>query len=101
MLLDGQLRLFLPVNPSADGIVQRHIVFSDQGAAGRGGTQAAQADSLRRGIGHQRTRPAEHLHAGKLAQFVVQGHRSRGIREPFADSSRVVAGLSSAPSGAR
>src|ERR1035438_4810705 len=33
-----QLRLFLPANPTGEGIVEGHVVFGDQGAAGGGGT---------------------------------------------------------------
>src|ERR1019366_4121135 len=56
---DSKLGLLLPVNPTGKRIVERHIVFSKQGAAGGGGTQSAQAHSLGRGIGDQRTGAAE------------------------------------------
>ena len=98
--LDGELGLLLPVNPSAERVVERHIVFGDERAAGGGGTQAAQADALRGGIGDQRTGAAEELDAGKLAQLIVEGDGGGGAQR-FAVSRRVVAGLSSAPSGAR
>ena len=75
--VDGELGLLLPVNPSADGVVEGHIVFGDQRAAGGGGTEAAQADALRGGIGHQRTGAAEQLDAGKLAQLAIHGDRGR------------------------
>ncbi len=75
--VNGELGLLLPMNPSADGVVEGHVVFSDQRAAGGGGTQAAQADALRGGIGHQRTGAAEQLDAGKLAQLIVHGDCGR------------------------
>ena len=53
--LDGELGLLLPVNPTAERVVERDIVFGDQSAAGRGGTEGAKADSLRGGIGDERT----------------------------------------------
>ena len=31
--VDGELRLFLPVDPPADSIVERDIILRDQGAA--------------------------------------------------------------------
>ena len=68
----GQFGLLLPVNPSAYGVVQRDIVLGEQGAAGGGGTQAAQADSLRGGVCHQRTGTAEEFDTGKLAKLAVQ-----------------------------
>jgi hypothetical protein len=34
-LADGERRQLLPVNPAAEGIVEGHVVVSDQGAAGR------------------------------------------------------------------
>jgi hypothetical protein len=76
--LDGELRLLLPMNPSADGVVEGHIVLGDEGAAGRSGAEAAYADSLRGGIGNERTGAAEHFNAGQLAHLVVQGDGGHG-----------------------
>jgi hypothetical protein len=60
------------VNPSAEGIVKRHTIFDDQGAAGRGGPEAAQADALRGGVSHQRAGAPEKLHAWNLPQLAVE-----------------------------
>ena len=84
-IANGELRLLVPVDPSAQRIVERLIVFRDQSAAGGGGTEAAQADALRGGVGDQRTRSAVELHARKLAHLAVEGDgrggAERGLRE--------------------
>ena len=77
--LDRQFGLLLPVNPPSYGVVQRHVVLGDQGAAGGGGTEAAQADALRGGVGHQGAGAPEQLDAGKLTQPSVEGDGSRGV----------------------
>ena len=70
--VDGECRLFEPVNPAADGIVERHVVHHKQCPAGGGGPQAAQADALRRGIGNERAGAAEGFNAGNLTHGAVE-----------------------------
>ena len=77
--MDGELGPFLPVDPATDGVVQRNVVLGHQGAAGGGGSQAAQANALRRGVGDERTGAAEKLDAGKLAHLIVEGDGGGGL----------------------
>ena len=85
---DGELGLLLPVNPSAERIVERHIVLGDEGAAGGGGTESAKADALRSGIGDERAGTAEKLDAGKLAQLVIEGEAGGGAQRLLSKQAR-------------
>ena len=60
------------MNPAAERIVERDIVFGDQRAAGGGGTEGAKADSLRGRIGDERAGAAKQLDAGELAELIVE-----------------------------
>ena len=61
------------MDPPANGIVERHIFHGEQGAAGGGGAEAAQAESLRGGVGDERAGAAEELDAGQLAELAIEG----------------------------
>ena len=86
--LDGELGLLLPVNPSADGVVEGHIVVGNKRAAGGGGTEAAQADALRCGVGDERTGAAEELEAGNLADLAVEGDGRRVAESALREQPR-------------
>jgi len=73
---------------SGEGVVQRDIVFGEQGAAGGGGTECAEAHSLRGGVGDQRTGAAEELEAGKLAELVVECGRGGGAEGLLSEEAR-------------
>jgi hypothetical protein len=69
--LNGEFGLLLPVDPAADGVVEGYVVVGDKRAAGGGGAEAAQADSLGGGVGDERTGTAEKLEAGNLSDLAV------------------------------
>ena len=87
-VFDGELGLLLPVNPAAERVVERDIVFGDEGAAGGGGTEGAKADSLRSGIGDERAGAAKELDAGKLAQLVIEGDAGGGAQRLLGEKAR-------------
>ena len=68
---------FVPVDPSAEGIVQGDVVLEDEGAAGGGGAEAAERDALTGGVLDAGAGAAEEFEAGLLAEFVVE--RDGGI----------------------
>ena len=85
---DGELGLLLPVNPSAERIIERDIVLGNESAAGGSGTESAKADALRSGIGHERAGTAEKLDAGKLAQLVIEGEAGGGAQRLLSKQAR-------------
>jgi hypothetical protein len=64
---------FVPVDPSAEGVIHGDVVLEDEGSAGRGGSESAQGDALTGRILNARTGAAEEFEAGLLAEFVVEG----------------------------
>ncbi len=72
--MNGELGLLLPMNPSADRVVEGYVVVGDKRAAGGGGAETAQADALRCGIGDERTGAAKKFEAGNLADLAVEGN---------------------------
>ena len=69
---DGLGGDFVPVDPSAEGIVHGDVVLEDEGAAGGSGAEAAQRYALAGGVLHARTGAAEEFEAGLLAELVVE-----------------------------
>src|SRR5580704_2133649 len=69
---DGFGRDFVPVNPSAEGIVHGDVVLEDEGAAGCGGAETAQGNALAGGILYARAGTAEEFEAGLLTELVVE-----------------------------
>ena len=86
--MNGELGLLLPVNPAADGIVEGHVVVDDECAAGGGGAEAAQADSLGCGVGDERTGTAEELEAGNLADLAVESDGRRFAENALREEPR-------------
>jgi hypothetical protein len=77
--LHCQFRLLQPVNCSGKRVAQRHIVFSQQCAAGRRRAQGAQAHSLRGGVSHHRAQPTEEFKAGQLPQLSIQSYGCHSV----------------------
>ena len=69
--VDRHLRHAIPVDPAAEGVVERHAVGEHQRPAGARGRQPAQRDALRGRVGGARRRTAEQREAGREAQHVV------------------------------
>jgi len=61
-----------PVDPAAEGIVEGDAVPENHCAAGAGGTQSAQGDALRAGIGDQAGGAAEETEPRQQAEAVVE-----------------------------
>ena len=72
-LLDALQRDSVPVDPAAEGVVDRDTVDQDEGAAGPAGADTAERQALSRRVRHEARRAPEQAEAGDLAQEVVQG----------------------------
>ena len=87
-VVDGERGLLLPVDPAAERVVEGHILLRDECAASGGGTEAAQADALRRGIGNERWRAAEEFDAGKLPELIVERDAGSGGQRLLREDAR-------------
>ena len=72
---DGLSRNAIPVDPAAERVVQRNSVLENQGAAGAVRTQAAQRNSLGRGICRTAAGAPEEAESGNLAKVIIQSER--------------------------
>ena len=88
------------MNPAAERVVERDIVFGDQSAAGGGGTESAKTDSLRGGIGDERAGTAKELDAGQRAQLIVEGDGGGGAQGFAGEQARSDGALQDAERGA-
>jgi len=66
-----------PIDPAAEGIVERHPVQHHQGAACPVGADSAQAHPLRGGVGHERRGAAEQRHARNPGEQAIQREGGR------------------------
>ncbi len=88
--LDGSLRHLVPVNPAAEGVVQREAVGEHQRATGAGAREAAQGDALGRRIRNAGRRPSEEAEPGRAPQGIV--HRAGAGREQLGGGNHRDAG---------
>jgi len=71
-LVDREGWNLVPMNPAAEGIVERNLVTDYERAAGSGAAEAAQAEAFGGGIGRPRAGAAEELEPRDRMQAVVE-----------------------------
>ena len=74
--IDRCLRQFVPVDPAAESVVQRHAVGEDERPARTGSAEAAKRDALRSGIRDPGRGAAEQRESRDGLQRVIEGHRT-------------------------
>ena len=70
--VDGKSGDLVPVDPAAEGIVERQLIRHDERAAGSRGPKATQRDTFSRRVGRPGTRTAEQREPGHGVQPVVE-----------------------------
>jgi len=73
------------VDPAAEGVVERHAVVEDEGAAGPAAPDAAEGGALGRRVRGAAARSPEEREAGHLAQHVVDGQGGRQLESARAE----------------
>ena len=79
--VEDELGKLVPVDPAAEGVIQRDAIFEDERAADRGGAEATEGDALAGGVLDPGAGPAEELEPG------LRSVGSNGIAVAFCSSS--------------
>ena len=78
--LDSFARNFVPVDPTAEGVVHGNVVLKDERAASGRGPESAQRNALAGWVLNARTGAAEEFEACLLAELIVQRNGRVGVQ---------------------
>ena len=89
--IDRDLRQFVPVDPAAERVVQRHAVGEHERPARTGSAEPSKRDALRGRIRHARRRAAKQRESGHQLQRIIERHRSRSSAARTSERTVMVA----------